>query len=245
MALQIKFCGLTRPDDVTEAEALGAAYVGAIFAGGPRLQTPESARTLFAGIRRARRVGVFGADSPEAIRAVAAHVPLEVVQLHGDPTADDIARLRAVRDMVARERAAGEGAASKLAEHDVANSDRRSYLCEVWAVLRIAGDAVPSNAPALFREADAVVLDTRSTRGLGGTGATFLWDAVAAHIAPYRGETRVFVAGGLTPANVAEAVRALRPAGVDVSSGVEQAPGVKDRLLMRQFAEAARAAYGE
>jgi phosphoribosylanthranilate isomerase len=242
MALQIKFCGLTRPDDVAEAEALGAAYVGAIFAGGPRLQTPESARTLFASVRQARRVGVFGADSLEAIRAVAAHVPLDVVQLHGDPMAGDIARLRAVRDVAAREHPASEHATGERA---VASADRRSYLCEVWAVLRIAGDAVPSNAPALFREADAVVLDTRSTRGLGGTGATFLWDAVAAHIAPYRGETRVFVAGGLTPANVAEAVRALRPAGVDVSSGVEQAPGVKDRLLMRQFAEAARAAYGE
>jgi len=220
MSIQIKFCGLTRPEDVAEAEALAADYVGVVFAGGARMQTPESARTLFAGVRKARRVGVFGGDTPEAIRAVVDQVPLDVVQLHADPTADDVARLVAIRDSA-------------------------TQFCEVWAVLRIEGNAVPSGAEALFRAADAVVLDTRSPRGLGGTGATFPWRAVAAEIAPYRGDRRVIVAGGLTPGNVAEAIRALRPAGVDVSSGVEVAPGVKDRLLMRQFTEAARAAHGE
>jgi len=220
MPVQIKFCGLTRPEDVAEAESLGADYVGAIFAGGPRLQTPESARALFAGVRHARRVGVFGDATPEQIREIVEYVPLDVVQLHADPTSDEVARIIAMRAYI-------------------------PHLCEVWGVLRIAGDEVPEGAPALFRAADAVVLDTRSMSGLGGTGATFPWKAVAARIAPYRGTTRLFVAGGLTTANVAEAVRALRPAGVDVSSGVEVAPGVKGRLLMRQFAEAARAAHGE
>jgi phosphoribosylanthranilate isomerase len=227
--VQLKFCGLTRPADVAHSESLGAAYVGAVFAGGPREQTEDGARALFAGVRQARRVGVVRADTPgDVLAALAARVPLDVLQLHADPDPAVVERLLTMRD------AADGGWRTATGTESV----------ELWAVLRIAGDTLPSEAPALFRLADAIVLDTRSASGLGGTGATFQWEAVAERIAPYRERTRVIVAGGLTPANVAHAVRALRPAGVDVSSGVETAPGIKDRHLMRQFADAARAAGG-
>jgi phosphoribosylanthranilate isomerase len=216
--IAVKFCGLTRAEDVAAAESLGAGYVGAVFAGGPRLQSAESARALFQGVTSAQRAGVIGAVSPEAVVALARTVQLDVVQLHGDPTPEDV---HAVREALRRE---GVGAA-------------------IWAVARVAGADVPPILRELFLTADAVVLDTRSVTGMGGTGASFDWAGVAERIAPWRGATPLVVAGGLRPETVAEAIELLRPAVVDVSSGVESAPGIKDRLLMRRFADAARAAW--
>jgi phosphoribosylanthranilate isomerase len=83
---------------------------------------------------------------------------------------------------------------------------------------------------------DAVHLDSYSERELGGTGVVAPWDLIEAH----RPSVPFVVSGGLRPENVAEAVRRLRPTGVDVSSGVEVEPGVKDHDAMRAFVEAAR-----
>jgi phosphoribosylanthranilate isomerase len=79
------------------------------------------------------------------------------------------------------------------------------------------------------------LLDSASP-GYGGSGATFDWSLAAAAAAA----RPVILAGGLGPANVAAAVRAVRPFAVDVASGVESAPGVKDEQLMRRFIEAAK-----
>ncbi len=86
---------------------------------------------------------------------------------------------------------------------------------------------------------DAWLLDSYVPGQSGGTGAVFNWDLAAQAILLGR---PVLLAGGLTPGNVAEAVRAVRPFGVDVSSGVEVAPGRKDPGLIREFIAAARAA---
>jgi phosphoribosylanthranilate isomerase len=76
--------------------------------------------------------------------------------------------------------------------------------------------------------------------GYGGSGKRAPWDVVAA------GARRPFlIAGGLNPANVAEAIRATRPDGVDVSSGIESAPGIKDTRKLRAFIKKARAAAGK
>jgi phosphoribosylanthranilate isomerase len=76
--------------------------------------------------------------------------------------------------------------------------------------------------------------------GYGGSGKRAPWDVVAA------GARRPFlIAGGLNPANVAEAIRATRPDGVDVSSGIESAPGIKDKRKLRAFIKKARAAAGK
>ena len=67
--VRIKFCGLTRASDAREAAALGAAYVGAIFAGGPRVLDPARARDVLAGAGAGvERVGVFGTDGPDVVR---------------------------------------------------------------------------------------------------------------------------------------------------------------------------------
>lgn len=208
---EVKFCGLTRGEDAREAVRLGARFLGVIFAGGPRALDAVRAREVLAAVPPGvQRVGVFGAESPESIGRRARESGVDVIQLHADP---DPAAVRAVRSCF-------DGA--------------------VWAVIRVVGSVMPPASAGLFAEADAVVLDARSEHALGGTGIPLPWGALADQLAMVRGGSRLVVAGGLTPANVGEAIRALAPDYVDVSSGVESSPGVKDPSLMSAFMEAAR-----
>lgn len=96
-------------------------------------------------------------------------------------------------------------------------------------------------AKAYRGRASAVLLDTYDPQRAGGTSRTFAWSQMGA----LPGWASFFVAGGLTPANVGEAIRTLRPFGVDVSSGVEATPGIKDPLAIRAFCAAVRAADQE
>jgi phosphoribosylanthranilate isomerase len=209
--VEVKFCGLTREDDAAAAAALGAAYAGVIFAGGPRELSPECAALVHAAAGPAvLHVGVFGADFRTKVPDVIRHAPLDVIQLHADPSVSDIIEARAIFPGV------------------------------VWAAVRVAGDVVPDSAAELFGAADAVVLDARVTGALGGTGVPIQWARIAGVIAGIRAGGRLVLAGGLSPGNVQEAVAALHPDIVDVSSGVESASGVKDHARMRAFFRAAR-----
>ncbi|HEX4486749.1 MAG TPA: phosphoribosylanthranilate isomerase [Terriglobales bacterium] len=87
---------------------------------------------------------------------------------------------------------------------------------------------------------DAVFLDSGTPDQPGGTGKTFDWEASRPLVQDLGKKYRVVVAGGLTPANVAEAIRILKPWGVDVSSGVEATPGKKDPQKVRDFINAVR-----
>ncbi len=209
MTVEIKFCGLTRPTDATFAASLGASYVGAIFAGGPRKITPGRAAELFEAVgSAARHVGVFAAESPAEVARVARAAALDVVQLHGDPTAEYVTRLR------------------------------EECALTIWAVVRVSSGPVEQRIAELDRLVDAIVLDAFAPGLLGGTGTTFDWRRAAAWARPER--ARLVVAGGLTAHNVGEAIRWLVPDIVDVSSGVESAPGIKDHERMRAFVEAVR-----
>jgi phosphoribosylanthranilate isomerase len=214
---EIKFCGMTRTQDVEAAVALGARYVGVILAGGPRAVTLERARELVRRVPRGvGRVGVFGRNlEPEAAADLARAASLDVMQLHGDPGVAEVERIRA------------------------------AFSGAVWAALRVR-EELPGVAAALFRVADAVVLDAYSPATLGGTGIALPWSALTESVEAVRGTGKLVLAGGLRPDTVADAIRALRPDIVDVSSGVELAPGVKDHTKLRAFrdavsAEAARA----
>jgi phosphoribosylanthranilate isomerase len=88
-------------------------------------------------------------------------------------------------------------------------------------------------------QSETWLLDSYVADQPGGTGRTFNWSLAAAAV---QSGGRVLLAGGLTPENVGEAVRQVRPFGVDVSSGVESAPGLKDPGRLRAFVEAARKA---
>jgi len=95
----------------------------------------------------------------------------------------------------------------------------------------------------LFDIVDGVLLDAKVPGRLGGTGAALPWQELIDQIQPLRegSRSRLILAGGLRPENVAEAIRLLRPDVVDVSSGVETEPGVKDRARMRAFRDAVNA----
>jgi phosphoribosylanthranilate isomerase len=213
VAVAIKFCGLSRPTDALCASALGADYVGVVFAESPRRVTVETAlavrETLGDGPDRPHLVGVFGGGDPETIATTGRTARLDVIQLHADPDAQDVRRVR------------------------------QSFDGEVWAAVRVS-DMLPENFDAISAAADAVLLDCFSTDALGGSGRRFDWARIATELRTRRRPARVVVGGGLTAENVSEAIRALSPDIVDVSSGVERAPGEKDQAKMRAFAEAVR-----
>ncbi len=208
----VKICGLTRRDDARHAEQAGASYLGAILAGGPRLLSTEQARHVL-GPRRhgVRRVAVFGDQSAEAVIVLARELELDVVQLHGSRTAEEAAYI---------------GAES---------------ACVVWPVLRVAGTALPADAGALAAVHRTLVLDAHVVGQLGGTGVALDWAALAASVRDLRRavpDLTLILAGGLSPENVGQAMQLLSPDVLDVSSGVESAPGVKDPARVQRFVQA-------
>jgi phosphoribosylanthranilate isomerase len=110
-----------------------------------------------------------------------------------------------------------------------------------WPVIRAVSVGDIGEALQAWSPETALLLDNIDPVRRGGTGAVIDWSE-AANLAQTR---RVVLAGGLTPANVASAIRAVRPFGVDVSSGVESAPGVKDFGKVTQFIANAREAFEE
>jgi phosphoribosylanthranilate isomerase len=109
------------------------------------------------------------------------------------------------------------------------------FLPHAYKAVRVRGSSVLEAVRAFPGE--HVLLDAYVQGLPGGTGATFDWQLARAVAA----ERKLTLAGGLTPANVAEAVRVVRPFCVDVASGVESAPGVKDPQQVRAFVQNARA----
>lgn len=209
MLARIKFCGMTRGEDAAFAAKLGAAYVGVIFAESPRRLAPAAAKkVLDAAGKAVKRVGVFGTNAPDEIAKTAEQVRLDVVQLHADPTAADVIAVREI------------------------------FPGDIWAAVRIGEEHLSQEVESLFEQSDAIVLDARAQHVLGGTGQALPWSDLAADLARVRGGYLVVLAGGLTAENVGTATRTLAPDVVDVSSGVESSPGVKDPRLMAAFAAA-------
>ena len=209
MTVEIKFCGLTRPQDAMHAASLGASYVGVIFAGGPRMLTPDRAAEVLHEVPGdVRRVGVFADQSAAEVARIVDAVGLDVVQLHG---ATDARRLDDLRGAV---------------------------NAAIWPVIRVAGTQLPEATGELLRLGDGLLLDALVPGALGGTGVTLAWTGIAHELRRIRGNTPIILAGGLRAENVAEAIAVLGPNVVDVSSGVESAPGIKDHERMRAFRDA-------
>lgn len=212
---EIKFCGMTRREDAEFATTLGEGhYVGVIFAGGPRAITVERAMDVLAPVPEERRVGVFGDQSPAEIVFVAERLRLAVVQLHLNPTPERIAEIRA------------------------------GYSGDVWPVCRVAGVPLPPAVARLGALGDGLVLDSFVQGTPGGTGVPIQWTVLGPEVERIRGGLRRFIlAGGLRPENVGMAITTLSPSVVDVSSGVESAPGIKDHGRMRAFRDAVAALH--
>jgi phosphoribosylanthranilate isomerase len=133
-------------------------------------------------------------------------------------------------------RALGECGLSLLQFH----GDEPSDFCTQFGLMSIKAlrmrDAESLNQLANYFT-DAFLLDAYSKSGLGGTGEIFNWDLA---LEAQKFGKPIFLAGGLTPANVAAAVKKVRPFAVDVSSGVELVPGKKDAAKMKAFIQAVR-----
>ncbi|HEX7091459.1 MAG TPA: indole-3-glycerol phosphate synthase TrpC [Longimicrobiales bacterium] len=211
-AVEVKICGLCRPEDARAAVEAGADYVGVVLApGGPRSQTVASAKAIFQAAAGARRVGVFVDASTEEAASAARALGLAVLQLHGSEPPEQVAALAAAGPW------------------------------QVWKAVRPRRrEDVAAAVDAYGGVAAALLLDGWHPTRAGGTGTTFPWDDVAPARGLVPRGVRLVVAGGLTADNVAAAVGRLAPDVVDVSSGVESRPGVKSAERVRDFVAAAR-----
>ena len=216
-ALVLKICGLREIAHVRVAEACGATHVGFIVevARSPRSLTRRQARALARAARVASVMVTTAIDADEVI-GLAGTVQPDVVQLHGAQM--------------------------------VLPGPLRHALpgVQLWQVVGVEVGPAPDLGPpaeqigaAAASGVDGVVLDAAKAGRSGGTGAVMDWDA-AAQLVAAAGGLPVILGGGLHPGNVAEAIRHVKPSGVDVSSGVETAPNAKSTELIRAFCEAVR-----
>lgn len=217
--IRVKICGITNPEDASMAADAGADAIGLNFVGGPRrIETDQ--------------VGPIVAALPPFC------VPVALVNLDANPLGDELWNTLSqlhIRTIQLYGTEPEVSAASIL---------RAGFLPVL--VHRVNPDAFPDDLESRLKVLDntaipAVVFDAHHPSQMGGTGVAFDWqllrqsnERTAAHW------PRVILAGGLNPANVTEAVQITRPYAVDVSSGVETAPGQKCPKLMRAFIQAAK-----
>lgn len=219
----VKICGVSTPENALAAAAAGADLLGLVFyRQSHRAVSPTAALTIVRALRAAGHTlpvaGLFVNEAPNWINAIADEVGLDLVQLSGTESAADLTAI--TRPTLRSVRVAAGADADTLAA-PLADADAR-----------LAGrDGGPLGHTLL------PLLDAHVPGEYGGTGARADW-AVAAALASRR---PVFLAGGLTPENVGAAIRAVRPFGVDVSSGVET-DKLKDPAKVRAFIAAVRAA---
>jgi phosphoribosylanthranilate isomerase len=211
----VKICGITNIEDALTAVEAGADALGFVFyEKSPRNISWETARSIVrelpAGVEK---VGVFVNQVEDSLCDVADKVGLNAIQLHGDNEDPHVA------DLVAKRRSA-----LKIM---VAISMHQPNP-EGWAMMW---------SPEVVH---AFLVDSGNSSRPGGTGESFDWQKARAKVSVIARLGRIAIAGGLTPANVAHAMRILEPWGVDVSSGVESTPGKKDAEKVRAFVTAAR-----
>jgi len=210
----VKVCGLTRPADASLAAELGAVAVGVVLAPSRRRVDLARAREVLgvvpAGVAR---VGVFVDPDPGFVAEAVGACGLHWVQLSGRESPE-----------VALAIMEGVGTAPGAPGPP--------------GLLKAVHVRVPEDLQAAAGyPADAFLLDSPPLGGrMGGTGRSFDWTVAGA--LPWE-RKKVVLAGGLTARNLALAVAAVRPAMVDVSSGVESAPGIKDAARLRDFLEVA------
>jgi phosphoribosylanthranilate isomerase len=211
---RVKICGLKRPKDVELAARLGADAVGFVFADGPRKLTPYQARDLVATVPPwVSRVGVFGPEQKLEAAAIAEACRLDTLQLHGAPDAAFCAYIRGRFSVVQ-----ALGIARQSDSHD--NGGAKVDL-----------EALQAAIDAIAPHVDGILLDTSVKGQLGGTGEVFDWSVLAT----LKSTAPLMIAGGLKPENVRNLLAAHDPWGVDVSSGIETSPGIKDGRRMADF----------
>lgn len=202
----------------------GADWVGLVFVdGSPRRVTAEQAQEVVAALPASvEPVGLFVDQPVELVRRLAGELGMRTVQLQGRETPEyvrSLAPLKVIRS---------------LAFHaDSAAESLQPWLAPCENLLALIWDAPPYTT-------------AQGQRLTGGGGKSLDWQTLANFMHAMR-ETPMpswMLSGGLTPANVRQAVEMLHPWGVDVSSGVESSRGIKDDRLIRAFGQAVKAADG-
>jgi phosphoribosylanthranilate isomerase len=216
----VKVCGITNLEDALAAVAAGADYLGFIFyPPSKRAITVAQAVAITAVLRRRPDcpllVGVFVDETAAHMAAVLDRCRLDLAQLSGEEPPAIIGESRS--PVYGRSYKALRP--TSLAE---AEADAEWYA--------------PARRDGAWR-APSLLIDTYHPNLRGGTGETGDWQMIARLAESIPG---LMLAGGLTAANVAEAVRQVRPFAVDVASGVEAAPGKKDHGLLQAFVAAAK-----
>ncbi|MGL4286315.1 MAG: phosphoribosylanthranilate isomerase [Phreatobacter sp.] len=214
MPLLVKICGITSMLAMEAALDAGADMVGLVFfAKSPRNVSLATACTLSGRTcGRAAVVALTVDPTDDFIADVMANLKPDLIQLHGHETPERVADIR------------------------------QRFKVRAMKVIGVAEKADLDVVPAYAAVSDLLLLDAKPPKTAdalpGGNGLPFDWRLVAG-LDPGR---PVMLSGGLDPGNVAEAIRLTRLSGVDVSSGVESAPGVKDPDKIRAFVAAARQA---
>jgi phosphoribosylanthranilate isomerase len=218
VSLWIKICANTSVEDALLAANAGADAVGFVFAPSPRRVTASQVAAivphLSAGVEK---IGVFVDAGLDEIEETVRLSGLTGVQLHTD---------------------AGPYVPAELRKH--LGPDLR-----ILRVIHFSPETREQVTAAVQDPSvDAILVDSRTATAVGGTGIAFDWQMARDTVFQNAGQSgaRFVVAGGLTPANVAEAIATLKPWGVDVVSGVEASPGRKDAASVRKFIANARAA---
>jgi phosphoribosylanthranilate isomerase len=207
---RVKICGITRPEDALAAAEAGADAIGLVFySKSPRAISFAQANAILTQLPPfVTTVGLFVNPSHADVVATLQAVPLDLLQFHGDESSEfcsAFARPYIKALRVKPERMKPEMKPDMLTDSPLAS---RSYA-----------------------SARGLLLDAWDDQLYGGTGKTFDWHAVET----IAGSARTILAGGLTPANVAQAIRITKPWAVDVSSGVEESPGIKSPQLINAF----------
>lgn len=196
---RVKICGLTRRGDAAHAAEAGAAFLGVVLIReSPRCLSPRRARAVVEGLGLPS-VAVVADLSPEEAARAAEVMGASVLQLHGEESPGYVTRLRELGDWV------------------------------IWKALQIREKSQVEEAVADYGPlVSGLLLDGWDPRRRGGTGKAFPWEAAEGARNRFPRHLLFIAAGGLSPENVSHAADRLRPDVVDVSSGVEKAPGIKD-----------------
>ena len=220
---RIKICGVTNLPDALAAADAGADSIGLNFyPKSSRYISRENASSILKAVPyEVARVGVVVNESVESLHRLMAEFDgnittgLQTIQLHGDEPPEILAAVRA-KYLIRARRFTDQGISAIAADLEACEKMRR----------------LP----------DAVLIDAATPGRYGGTGTTVSWGGLADY-RRWLPNVPLILAGGLTPDNVAEAIRIVRPHGVDVASGVESSPGKKDHVKVRDFVAAAREAF--
>ena len=198
--MRIKFCGIRRLEDVAAVNLCQPDYMGMILSGGFRrsISQEQAQRLVQEKSDAIAAVGVFVNESSETICRMAEQLHLQVIQLHGNESAEQIQTLQ-----------------------------QKTGL-PVWKALRIG--TLEELEAAGTNPADCLILEGKMGAGIGGTGVCADWELLARH----SWNRSFFLAGGLQPENVLEAIATVSPTGVDFSSGIEE-DGVKSLRRMKQL----------